>query len=348
MQNRMRWCATLLFAGALAAAPQTRTVIAGTVAAPDGPPVEGAEVALFWLGGSPVPAGFAAYGAAKTNGQGVFELPASQPHFPVTLFAMDSGRRRGAVAVISSAEAAGHVEIRLQPLRRVQYRFQSPRLTDLSRSRITLQPASGPMFSQVIGPPRGAVALPPGSYTIGISMPGSGEKKVSFDVADGDVVLDPIDLPPSLAQYYGHPAPPLTGTVQVNGDSFAPESLRGKWTAVYFWGYWCAPCVNVGLPKLRQFYEKNRARRDQFEILAVHENGVEGNITAAELQTKLDGLAKDKWSGAPLPFPVLLDRSGDTIKSWAIAAYPTLALINPLGEVAPGDLDTLQRILDER
>ena len=102
------------------------------------------------------------------------------------------------------------------------------------------------------------------------------------------------------------------------------------------------------MPKLKRFYETNRKRLGEFEILAIHENGVAGPITLEELKQKLDSLAKNKWSGEPLPFPVLLDRSGDTIKTWGISEYPTVAVINPKGELTEGGLETLQRALDRK
>ena len=304
------------------------------------------EVAAFWLGGSPDASGFRAYGAVKTDGQGAFKLGAGQPHFPATLFAMDSGRRRGALVALSDAGAARQVVLRLRPLRRVSYRFQASGVADLSRTRITLQPASGPMFSQIAGAAESTVSVPPGAYTIGIAAPGGGQEEVHFEVSDRDVILPPIRLPENIAQHYGRTAPPLEGVLQIGGGSFTAGSLRGKWVLVYFWGYWCAPCVNEGLPRLRRFYDRNRDRLGAFEILAIHENGVAGTITAGELRRRLDGLTRDQWSGEALPFPVLLDSSGDIIKAWGITAYPTVALINPKGELTSGDLETLQRALD--
>jgi thiol-disulfide isomerase/thioredoxin len=346
----MRWCAVLLYLGscALPAVPQTSLVFTGTVSDREGNPLAGVDLAQFWLAGAKDPSGFRAYGASKTDASGAFELEVSKPHFPATLLMMDAERHRGAIITIPDASAARKVTVRLQPLHRVQYHFRGSGSADLSRSRITLGTVSGPTFSQIVGPPEGAISLPAGSYAIAVFVPGGGQEDLKFEISDRDMTLDPVDLHADISQYYGHQAPLLTDVQPVNIESFVAEKLRGKWTLVYFWGYWCAPCVNEGLPKLRRFYETNRKRLGEFEILAIHENGVAGTITLEGLKQKLDSLAKDKWSGEPLPFPVLLDRSGDTIKTWGIGEYPTVAVINPKGELTEGGLETLQRALDRR
>lgn len=346
----MRWCAVLLSMGlcALPAFPQTPMVFSGTVIDQEGNRLAGVDLAQFWLAGSRDPGGFRAYGASKTDAHGAFELKVSKPHFPATLFAMDAERQRGAIITIRDASAASEVSIRLQPLHRVQYHFQASGVTDLSKSRITLARVSSPMFSQIVGAPEGVISLPPGTYVISIFKPGGGQEDVNFEISDRDVTLDTIALGADISQHYGHPAPPLTDVQPVNTDSFVAGKLRGKWTLVYFWGYWCAPCVNEGLPKLTQFYKKRIDRLSEFEILAIHENGVDGIITPEELRQKLAALAKDKWSGEALPFPVLLDRSGDTVKSWGINGYPTVALISPKGELTEGGLEALQRALDRK
>ena len=242
---------------------------------------------------------------------------------------------------------AQDIAVHLCALWRVHYRFEGPGLADLSQSRVMLKPVSGPMFSQIAGPTEGEILLPPGKYTLAVSSPGAKQSDVVFDVVDHDVTLEPILLAAGIAQFYGHAPPPLSDVASVNTGAFSSAQLRGKWVLIYFWGYWCAPCVNEGLPKLARFYDQNLSYRKRFEILAVHENGVAGRITAEELKEKLASLEKQKY-GRALPFPVLLDRSGDIIRTWGISAYPTTAIINPQGILIRGDLGTLANQLDLR
>jgi thiol-disulfide isomerase/thioredoxin len=253
---------------------------------------------------------------------------------------MDSERRRGAVFVIPAEGLAANARIQLQPLHRVSYRFQNPGSTDLRQTHISLRPASGSPFSQIGGAVESSILLPPGAYTFEILVPG-GAMNVDFAISTRDLTMDPILLPATIASHYGRPAPSLSDVEPVNKTSFSAGGLRGKSVLVYFWGYWCAPCIDEGLPKLTRFYEQNRQHLDAFEIVAIHENGVAGQITAEELRETMISLEKDKWSGKPLPFPVLLDRTGETIKSWGIVGYPTTAIIDPKGELMRGDLDTL-------
>jgi thiol-disulfide isomerase/thioredoxin len=123
--------------------------------------------------------------------------------------------------------------------------------------------------------------------------------------------------------------------------------VRGKWVLIYFRGDWCAPCINEGLPKLARFYEQHQQNRDRFEIVAIHENGVAGKITVEELKKKLASLEAQKW-GKALPFPVVLDRTGDVIRTWGISGYPTTALISPDGVLMRGNLDTLATKLNPK
>ena len=342
----MRWYAVLALAalGDMAAA-QTPAAVVGKVIDQDGNPAPGVEVAPFWLGGSGTPAGFRAYGSSKTNAQGTFEIRVNQPRFPMTLFAVEPEAHRGAILTVPDAAHAAQLTLRLVPLSRVRYQFQSPGSIDLSHTRITLQPKPGAMFSQIAGPLAGTICLPPGTYTIGVAVPGGGQKEVDFTVSEGDFELAPVQLRGDIERYYGRIPPPLTGLQQVNNPSFGAEQLRGKWVLLYFWGYWCAPCVNEGLPKLMRFYTRNHGDNAAFEIIAIHENGVAGTITAEELRQRLAALAKEKWSGEALPFPVFLDRTGEVIQSWGVTAYPTVALLNPEGILVRGDLETLQRAL---
>jgi hypothetical protein len=78
------------------------------------------------------------------------------------------------------------------------------------------------------------------------------------------------------------------------------------------------------------FYAKHADRRDQFEVFAFHDPAAK---TLDELDKRLPALQDKHWGGKPLPFPILLDATGETIKSWGIRGFPTLVLIDPEGRV---------------
>jgi len=81
---------------------------------------------------------------------------------------------------------------------------------------------------------------------------------------------------------------------------------------------------------LIDFYEAHREHRDKFEILAFHDDTV---ADFKELDEKLKPISKDMWHGKDLPFPVLLDSTGQTLKAFGITHFPTLVLIDPDGRL---------------
>ncbi|KAF0245657.1 MAG: hypothetical protein FD180_1435 [Planctomycetota bacterium] len=82
-----------------------------------------------------------------------------------------------------------------------------------------------------------------------------------------------------------------------------------------------------------EFYEKHKDQRDRFEILAFHDARAK---SFEELDEKLKPIIRDKWGGKSLPFPILLDASGDTIRKLGIHSFPTVILINPEGKLVKG------------
>ncbi|HLJ93707.1 MAG TPA: TlpA disulfide reductase family protein [Gemmataceae bacterium] len=84
------------------------------------------------------------------------------------------------------------------------------------------------------------------------------------------------------------------------------------------------------MPELINLYETHKEHRDQFEILAFHDATAK---TFAELDPKLEGPKKTYWHGKDLPFPILLDSTGETLKTYEIRAFPTTILIDPEGKL---------------
>ena len=95
------------------------------------------------------------------------------------------------------------------------------------------------------------------------------------------------------------------------------------------------------MPKLSEFYRENKT--DDFEILAFHESSIK---TFDELDEALIPVKEKRWNGQDLPFPILLDSTGKTIKQYQISAYPTLVLFDPEGRiVGQADLEMLKKAL---
>jgi thiol-disulfide isomerase/thioredoxin len=99
---------------------------------------------------------------------------------------------------------------------------------------------------------------------------------------------------------------------------------------VEFWGHWCGPCVVRSLPKLIDLYEEHHKDRNKFQILAFHDGSAKD---LADMDRKVQRVRTTYWGGQDLPFPVLLDATGQTIKVFGIEAFPTLLLIDPEGKL---------------
>ena len=89
-------------------------------------------------------------------------------------------------------------------------------------------------------------------------------------------------------------------------------------------------------------YDKYEAQRDRFEVLAFHDGTVK---TFEELDEKMEKTIAVRWKGRSLPFPILLDASGTTVKQLGISAFPTHVLIDPDGNVVKGDEKLLEKKL---
>jgi hypothetical protein len=77
-------------------------------------------------------------------------------------------------------------------------------------------------------------------------------------------------------------------------------------------------------------YKAYAPYRDKFEMLAFHDAT---SKTLAELDPKLADPKAKYWRGRDLPFPILMDATGETIKRYGISEFPTTILIDPNGVV---------------
>ncbi len=99
------------------------------------------------------------------------------------------------------------------------------------------------------------------------------------------------------------------------------------------------------MPALIEFY--NAHKSDRFEILAFHDDSVK---TLAELDDKLaeKKIPEKRWGGQPLPFPILLDATGKTLKQYGVHAFPTTIVVDPDGNlVGEMGLEGFQKLLQE-
>ncbi|MEZ5964243.1 MAG: TlpA disulfide reductase family protein [Planctomycetota bacterium] len=89
------------------------------------------------------------------------------------------------------------------------------------------------------------------------------------------------------------------------------------------------------------FYEQHKS--DRFEFIAFHDANAK---SFAELDPHMEKLKAEHWHGRDLPFPILLDATGKTIRKFGVHAFPTQILIDPEGKlVGQGSLNGFRDLL---
>lgn len=336
--------------GVSAAGAETRTVT-GRVVDEEGRPVARAEVATHWdaMGGAQM----RPFHAARTDRDGRFTLKVDFWQGNAPLLALNREHTRGGTLMVDGKPSDKAVIIPLGPLVRVHGRFSCEELQgppDWTNVYMNFMPGRLPVpriLSKVAQTPLRlaqcsswdasfAFLLPAGHYQFhgygSTSDYHDARLLLELKAGQPDLDLGTIDLKPTaLARRYGQPAPALhvTDAKGIRKDITLAD-FRGKWLLLDFWGTWCGPCVSVGLPRLVELQDELSSHRDRFAILTVHHTSAK---TLEELEPELERVTKTFWGGKPLPFPILLDSTGQTLKDYHVQAYPTEFLIDPEGRL---------------
>ncbi|MFL6673396.1 MAG: TlpA family protein disulfide reductase [Massilia sp.] len=125
------------------------------------------------------------------------------------------------------------------------------------------------------------------------------------------------------------PVPPLR-LVDLNGQEWTLDSLRGKVVLLNFWASWCGPCVDE-LPVLN-------------ELAGSPAGGGDLIVLGVNYKESADAIARFAQAH-PFRYPILRDKSGDAFKAWTNGVMPTTVLIDRngrarwrvIGELSPGD-----------
>lgn len=129
---------------------------------------------------------------------------------------------------------------------------------------------------------------------------------------------------------------------KVDGGTFSFEEIRGKKHLVAaFWATWCEPCKQE-LKKLAEIYP---AFSDSVEFVGI-------STDTEEMIDKVSEFAAE----AALPFPILVDPSGNTVSSIIPGgdSVPYMMVVDKNGVIVsrhsgynPGDEEALKRELEE-
>ncbi len=315
--------------------------------------------------------------AVKTDAEGRFSIRTNDYYH--TLIAMDQARSRGGLGIVSKADPAAPIEIRLGPLVRVRGSFEGPaKGVRPSWTFLYMNSPDDPTrpldVTRIAGcgsnEARFQMTLPVGRYFIHAydndmraQLYG---KEIVLSAETPDTDLGAILLPPSrsvIAQrkqsqdqgtfgdyrkHYGQ-KPPAWHVSHARGVSKDVQisDFKGKWVVLEFWGLGCRPCLGRTIPELMKFYEEHAGQRDRFEILSFCLDP-EGDLESLEDMDKaLRPIVEHVWGGKTIPFPILLDNTFKTWESFGLQGVGTTLLIDPQGNLVEGDLDLLKKRLQQ-
>jgi thiol-disulfide isomerase/thioredoxin len=314
----------------------TTTKVAGQVIDRAGRPIAGARVALGWL--VEQSASLDPVRPARTDAEGRFSLEVPLFDRPTAVMAIGPAGGLGGVAAIPDKGPAGPIRIELAPLVDVRARFtceESAQAPGELALTILREPGRLPLVTGYSSTSsRLAIKLPPGRYRLRTG--GS----TRYFGADREIVLEPgrsvdlgaidLKLTPS-GRLVGKEPPPwhIADARGISKDARLSD-FKGKWVVLEFWGFWCGPCVSRALPEWVDFFDDHAADRDKFVIIAVHDPQA---TDFAMLDDKLKPVVRRLWRGRELPFPILLDPTGNTGEALGVAHYPTVVVLDPDGRV---------------
>jgi thiol-disulfide isomerase/thioredoxin len=114
----------------------------------------------------------------------------------------------------------------------------------------------------------------------------------------------------------GAPAPAWVNVAPLAGAPSSLAALRGRVVVVDFWASWCGPCRMLA-PRLSTL--KNRFGAQGLSVVGVTTDDAEQAALFAERHR--------------MTYPSVVDKDGDTNKSWGIVGLPTVVVVDKKGVV---------------
>ncbi|MEM7792147.1 MAG: TlpA disulfide reductase family protein [Verrucomicrobiota bacterium] len=105
-----------------------------------------------------------------------------------------------------------------------------------------------------------------------------------------------------------------------NSSPLSLEELKGKIIVLDFWATWCGPCI-ASIPHTNQIHEKYK--NDVVIIGVCHPKGSE----------KMNDVAKEY----SISYPIAVDKSGDTIRTYKVNGYPDYYIFDRTGKLVVAD-----------
>ncbi len=131
------------------------------------------------------------------------------------------------------------------------------------------------------------------------------------------VLLTACAADPPTTPAVGVVAPDFT-LPALDGGEVALRDQRGKVVIVNFWATWCPPCENE-TPRLVEWRQRYG---DDLEILGVDTLYQDSRVAVEEFAARY-----------AIPYPILLDESGDVAKQWEARFLPRSYVIDRGGVI---------------
>ena len=335
LMRRTEVAAIVMLVAFAAGARADEVKVKGRVVDEEGMAVAGAEVATFWGADDNRP--MFAYQGLRTDADGQFVLDVE--FYGRNQVVMAVKGEHGGLAVVGRGTAGKPVVIKTGPRVEVTGHFtcteqgSAPGWTNVY---LVVKPGDVRFAQCASKESKFRLKVPPGSYGFwgyGDSTDYTSDRRdIALKAGTPAVDLGPIDLKlKPLAKLYGKEPPPLKVTHARGVDkNIKLSDYKGKWVVLEFWGFWCGPCIARGLPNWVDFAEEHADDRDKFVILTVHDPQA---TDFAMLDERLKPIIQEHWRGKPLPLPIVLDTTGETVRNFGISSWPTAVLINPEGKL---------------
>ena len=124
----------------------------------------------------------------------------------------------------------------------------------------------------------------------------------------------------------GHPAPDFE-LASPDGEIYKLSDFKGQPVILNFWATWCGPCR----AEFPEFQEAAVDNADSLVIIGI-------NNTTADQADQVPGFLEEFG----ITFPIVLDETGETVKTYRIIGLPTTVFIDSNGivnEVFTGPLN---------
>lgn len=217
--------------------------VSGRVIDGAGRPAAGVRVAGSWSGR---PGRWEPSDEGVSDAGGRFQVKLDWARDAAGLLALNEAQTLGAAARLDTNTIRHPLELVLMPTVPIAGEFTCERLGEPpSWCSVEFRLPGRVQLAEVRAePPRFSVRLPPGRYEFVGSSTYTDyiDRRFEFTVTNGvtELNLGKLDLTPTpIGLRYGKPAPPWRVTAARGvSPQVQPNSFRGKWLLVEFWGFW--------------------------------------------------------------------------------------------------------------